>query len=418
MEKNLKDRYAALTQKQRALVEKQLELRGKKLERIQAGREKTEANAMPQVPRRTRRETSRMDFSLFFFSGDGTVRTSNKYELLLDSVRYADQNGFKAVWTPERHFQDFGGLYPNPSVMSAALAMITKSITIRSGSVAVPLHHPIRIAEEWAMVDNLSNGRVEISCASGWHPNDFILSSTPTQENHSNRREVMFDHIATVQQLWRGESVSFTGIDGQTVELRSLPRPVQSRLPIWISSQGSPETFGLAGAIGANVLTALVGQTLEEVGKKIAAYRESLATHGYDPQAGKVAVMVHTFLGADDADVKELVREPLSQYLHTFIAQQDKSDDTSYGKLTERDKEELIRIAFENYYNTIALLGTPARCEHLIEELVDIGVNEVACLIDFGLPADTVLGGLEYLNQLRETYAQPATAGSLEEVHS
>src|SRR5215217_9633370 len=90
-----------------------------------------------------------LDFSLFFFSSDGSTNKPDKYNLLLDCARFADAAGFRAIWTPERHFQEFGGLYPNPSVLAAALAMITKRIQIRAGSVVLPLHNPVRVAEEW-----------------------------------------------------------------------------------------------------------------------------------------------------------------------------------------------------------------------------------------------------------------------------
>ena len=110
--------------------------------------------------RSTNKSSRTMKFSLFFFSHDASKGTENKYRLLMESARFADVNDFSAVSTPERHFQDFGGLYPNPSVLSAALAMNTKNIDIRAGSVALPLHNPIRVAEEWSVVDNLSNGRV------------------------------------------------------------------------------------------------------------------------------------------------------------------------------------------------------------------------------------------------------------------
>ena len=101
-----------------------------------------------------------MDFSLFFFSGDGATAAQHKYQLLLDSVKFADQQGFAAVWVPERHFHAVGGLYPNPSVVAAALAMVTERIELRAGSVILPLHNAARVAEEWAVVDNLSGGRV------------------------------------------------------------------------------------------------------------------------------------------------------------------------------------------------------------------------------------------------------------------
>jgi len=78
-------------------------------------------------------------FSLFFFSADSAERDRNKYELLLESAKFADAHGFTAVWTPERHFQRFGGLYGSPSVTGAALAVLTKRIATRAGSVVLPL---------------------------------------------------------------------------------------------------------------------------------------------------------------------------------------------------------------------------------------------------------------------------------------
>ena len=87
----------------------------------------------------------------------------DRYRLLLEGAKFADREGFTAVWTPERHFHAFGGLYPNPSVASAAIAALTTRVQIRAGSVVLPLHHPARVAEEWALVDNLSQGRVGIS---------------------------------------------------------------------------------------------------------------------------------------------------------------------------------------------------------------------------------------------------------------
>jgi acyl-CoA synthetase (AMP-forming)/AMP-acid ligase II len=111
--------------------------------------------------------TEAPDFSLFYFASDAS-QDGDKYRLLLDGARFGDENGFCAVWTPERHFHAFGGIYPNPSVISAAIAATTKNIGIRAGSCVLPLHHPVRVAEEWSVVDNLSGGRVGISFAAGW----------------------------------------------------------------------------------------------------------------------------------------------------------------------------------------------------------------------------------------------------------
>ena len=148
--------------------------------------------------------TKEMAFSLFYFASDAGGPQRDRYRLLLDGAKFADAHGFAAVWTPERHFHEFGGLYPNPALTSAAVAVITEHVEIRAGSVVLPLHNPIGVAEDWAVVDNLSNGRVGLSFASGWHANDFALAP----ENFERRRELMAEGIETVRALWRGESVS------------------------------------------------------------------------------------------------------------------------------------------------------------------------------------------------------------------
>ncbi|HEY5645172.1 MAG TPA: LLM class flavin-dependent oxidoreductase, partial [Pseudomonadales bacterium] len=127
------------------------------------------AGALPSTPM-----SKKLDMGLFMWGNDDAPGAA-KYRLLMEGARYFDENGFAAVWTPERHFHAFGGPYPNPAVTGAAVAAITKNVKIRAGSCVVPLHHPVRIAEEWSVVDNLSRGRAAISVATGWHPQDFVL---------------------------------------------------------------------------------------------------------------------------------------------------------------------------------------------------------------------------------------------------
>ena len=166
--------------------------------------------------------TRHMDFSLFYFASADDGESSDKYRLLIEGAKFADTHAFAAVWTPERHFYAFGGLYPNPSVTSAAIATVTERIQIRAGSVVLPLHDPLRVAEEWAVVDNLSHGRAAISFAAGWQPNDFVLAP----QNYANRKEVMLGGIETVRRLWRGEKVRRHDGNGTEIEVSILPRPI------------------------------------------------------------------------------------------------------------------------------------------------------------------------------------------------
>jgi natural product biosynthesis luciferase-like monooxygenase protein len=345
--------------------------------------------------------TRQMDFSLFYFASAEQAAAEDSYRLLIEGAKFADQHGFKAVWTPERHFHSFGGLFPNPSLTSAVIAAITERIQIRAGSVVLPLHHPVRVAEEWAVVDNLSNGRVGISFASGWNSDDFLFAP----ENYAHRKEVTMRGVETVRRLWRGETVTFSGVDGQDLRVKTLPRPVQRELPVWLTAAGPADTFRLAGERGAYVLTHLLGQSLELLAEKIDLYRRAWREHDHGPDAGHVTLMLHTFVGEDDKAVREKIRRPLSNYLKSSLDQvlglmQGAGDKVDPRDLTEENLDALISYAFNRLYETTGLCGTPASCLRMIDRLRDAGVDEVACLIDFGVDFDSVMASLKFLEQV------------------
>lgn len=358
--------------------------------------------------------SSMMAFSLFFFASDDANAGTEKYRLLLEAARFADRHGFSAVWTPERHFHPFGGIYPNPAVTGAAVAAITSRLQIRAGSVVLPLHHPARVAEEWSVVDNISNGRVAVSFASGWHANDFVFAPA----NYDSRREVMAREIETVRRLWRGESVTYPGGDGRAVDVTVWPRPVQAELPIWVTAFGSPETFRLAGQLGAGVLTHLLGQSMKDLAAKIAVYREARREHGFDPTSGEVAVMLHTFVGDEVDSVRRTVRVPFINYLRTSVdlakvgEQAGLPADGDHYKTTNVDA--FLEATFNRYFATNTLFGTPETCLELVEKLRALGVTEIACLVDFGIEADGVLAGLHALNILRAACSTPMPLASPE----
>lgn len=377
------------------------------------------ADAVRQKVTRTRPMTARakpLDFGFFYWNvaNDESQYDREKYRLLLESAKYADANGFNSIWTPERHFAAFGGLYPNPSVTSAALATITKNVALRAGSCVVPLHSPIRIAEEWAVVDNLSNGRVGMSIAAGWAPPDFAIRP----EAFANAKQVMFESAEIVKKLWRGETVEFPGPGGKPVQVRTLPRPIQKELPIWVTTAGNIDTYVAAGRAGANLLTHLLGQTVEEVAEKVRAYRQAWSEAGHAGR-GTVTLMLHTLVGPDPAAVERVVRQPLKDYLKTAMflvkaaawnfptfkklsEEQGKTLDEFFATISPEDMDALLDFAFERYFTTSGLFGTPEHCMAMVERVEAADVDEIACLIDFGIETETVLAHLPYLNELRQ----------------
>lgn len=364
------------------------------------------------APRRPARRTGGTDFSLFFWGNDDGVGP-RKYQLLLDSARYADSRGFRAVWTPERHFHAFGGPYPNPSVTGAAVAAITSNLDIRAGSCVLPLHHPARVVEEWAVIDNLSNGRAGLAFASGWMPEDFLLR--PENAPPHNKTAMLRD-IETVRRLWRGEAVSFAAPDGKEVSVVTQPRPVSGELPIWVTTAGNPDTYREAARIGANILTHLLGQSIAEVGEKIAIYRQTLRETGRNPADYTVTLMLHTLLGEDREQVRDIVREPMKAYLRSAVALikqyawafpafkkpagAAKAMDVDLQSLDPEELDAIIEFAFLRYFDDSGLFGTVDDARARVEQVKAIGVDEIACLIDFGVPTEAAMTALEPLAQL------------------
>ncbi|WP_213781852.1 MupA/Atu3671 family FMN-dependent luciferase-like monooxygenase, partial [Caballeronia sp. dw_276] len=366
------------------------------------GHEQLVAYVVPRQPAQDGRAkpVAAPGFSLFYF-GAQSDETQDRYRLVMESARFADEQGFEAVWMPERHFHEVGSLYPNPSVLAAAIASVTRRVGLRAGSVVLPLHSPLRIAEEWSVVDNLSHGRVGLSLAPGWVPTDFVLAP----QNFAGRRERLIEGIATLRGLWAGEAREFVDGTGRPTAVRVYPRPVQPALPLWMTAAGSPETFIEAGRLGMNVLTHLLGQTVEEAAQKIALYRQSLADHGHDPRSGRVTMMVHTFVADEPSVARERAREPFKRYMRAHLNLL-----SSWARSLELEVPEgasdaeigqVVEFAYERYARSAALIGTPEECEALSRRLYESGVDEIAGLIDW-MDSDAALAGLAPLQRLMQ----------------
>ncbi len=360
-----------------------------------------------------------MDFSLFYWGNDDGPGP-RKYELLLEGAKFADTHGFRAVWTPERHFHAFGGPYPNPAVTGAAVAAVTRNIEVRAGSCVAPLHHPLRIAEEWAVIDNLTNGRAGLGIASGWHPVDFVLRP---ENSVPGNKAAMFDTIDKLRRLWRGESVEFDH-NGTMRAVQSLPRPVSKELPLWLTIAGNPDTWREAGEIGANVLTHLLGQSIDEVAGKIRLYHDALRKAGHDPKDFTVTLMLHTYVARTRDIARETARGPMKSYLlaaaglvkqyaWAFPAFKKPKGvtnpmDIDLGSLSQDEVDGILDYAFNRYFEDSGLFGTVDDCLRRVEQLKAIGVGEIGCLIDYGIPTSQVLEGLFPLAEVLRRSNAPA----------
>jgi natural product biosynthesis luciferase-like monooxygenase protein len=338
-------------------------------------------------------KAGRCDVSLFYFSRSSGHE--HPYRLLTEGARFADENDLCAVWVPERHFHEFGGPYPNPALLAAHLAAITRRVRLRAGSVVLPLHHPLRVAEEWAVVDRLSGGRVDISVVRGWGPNDFALSPG----DFGDRTNVLKRRLDQVRRLWRGESLVFDNGVGEPTALGTFPRPVQPELDAWLTCTREDERFVEAGALGTNVLTALLLQSPEELERRIELYRKTRAEARH-AGTGKVTLMLHTFVGEDAEEVMRTVRGPLGDYLRSSFELW-RTGSVTLDSMSAAQREQMLDYALQRYTSTSSLLGTFDDCLKAARRFQRMGVDEVACLVDFGVDDELVLSHLRYLPLLQ-----------------
>ncbi|MFB6818490.1 MupA/Atu3671 family FMN-dependent luciferase-like monooxygenase [Streptomyces sp. NPDC056347] len=365
-------------------------------------------SAAPATPRRA-------DFSLYFFGdypepddgpGAGTGPGEGRYELLMEAARFADDHGFEALWMPERHFNSFGGLFPNPAVLAAALSRETRRIRLNAGSVVLPLHDPIRVAEEWSMADNLSGGRVGLGVASGWNANDFVFFP----ERFGPHKQEMYDRLEEVRSLWRGEPLRRTTGDGER-EIRLFPRPVQTMPPLYTAVVGNPESYERAAAHDLGIVTNLMTQDIDQLRDNIARYRRARARHGLDPDAGRVAVLLHTYLGEDHGTARAEAFAPMARYMQASLSlfsgvTNSLGVTTDLGSLSEDDLDVVFRRAYGRYCDQRALIGEVDTVLPVVEAVTDAGADEIVALVDFGVSADRLRAGLPRLDALRRRHQE------------
>jgi iturin family lipopeptide synthetase A len=348
--------------------------------------------------------TKPMEFSLYFFGNYDAAYRDDKYSLLMEAAKYADVNGFTAIWLPERHFHAVGGFSPNSSLLACALAGQTTKLQLRGGSVVLPLHHPVRVAEEWSVVDNLSNGRAAISTASGWHPNDFVFAP----ENFDDRRNINLQNLRIIQRLWRGEEVELPVPGGGQTTVKLFPQPKRAELPVW-STCIHKDSYTEAGRNGLNVLGYLMNQSVDELADKIAAYREGRRSAGLDPAAGHVTTLLYTFLDTSVDAARQKARKPLCDYLRSYLDNSQKKIEKQVGQMEvdDEDVDYLTNRSCDDYFNGKSLIGTIESCAAVVDRLKKIGVDEIGCFVDFGVDPTDALESLKHVTALKASLAAP-----------
>jgi len=201
---------------------------------------------------------------------------------------------------------------------------------------------------------------------------------------------------------------------GKEIPVRIHPRPIQPELPVWLTAAGNVETFRVAGEIGAGLLTHLLGQSVDELKEKIAAYRSAYRQAGH-PGKGSVVLMLHTFIGDDEESTRSIVRGPFCRYLQEsvdLLKQMARGEGIEFDpkSISPAELDALLALGFDRYYQTSGLMGTQESCLAMLYRVAEADVDEIGCLIDFGVAAGPALEGLERLARLKDRWERIATA--------
>ena len=185
--------------------------------------------------------------------------------------------------------------------------------------------------------------------------------------------------VETLRALWRGEAVTLDS--GST--LRTYPAPVQRELPLWLTASSGRATFEEAGRRGCSVLTGYLGLDRAALAEGIALYRKAF-TASETERTPHVTLMVHACVAETVAAALAAAEQPLISYQEQFLDLSDRAG-YPYGDITDEEKHDLARYAAHKYATERGLIGDAATAGDRLRDLAAIGVDEVACLVDFGL---------------------------------
>ena len=239
---------------------------------------------------------------------------AQRYQDTIAQAQLADQLGFDAAWLAELHFNQRFSIMPAPMVVGAAIAQTTTRIRIGTAVHLVPLHQPIRLAEEAAALDVLSGGRSIFGIGRGAIATHFQGYGVDQEE----ARERFVEGLEMVLGMWAQDEFSYHGKYHKAEGITLAPKPIQQpHPPVYIASN-SPDTFNLVGQLGHNVLVAPTIVSVQGALTGLETYREELEQNGHDPATRDVNVTVHVNVAENEGKARRDFETTINNYLGTL----------------------------------------------------------------------------------------------------
>ncbi len=331
------------------------------------------------------------------------ARARDLYRTYVDTMIYAEACGFDWVGCNEHHFSPYG-LMSNCNLIGAALIYPTQRIRIAMMGNLVPLNNPIRVAEEYAMLDCMSGGRLIAGLMRGI-PHEYIAYNVPPDASWSRQREA----IALILKAWT-EPEPF-GWEGEHFQFRQVsiwPRPLQKPHPPLVVSASSLESARFAGEVGATMGMVLISD-LALAKECVAVYRESARQAGWEPGPDNILIGMHTVIADTDEDAKAALSQARKYFdgvlmggMRTagrLVLQKTRyyQDEANRGRMQNRLAKREAATIDEQIAGGMILCGSPASVVQQIRRIHgELGHGVFNFTMKVGdLPDATVRRGME-----------------------
>jgi len=327
-----------------------------------------------------------MEFGYFTLSDnhyDNNHRGASQFVAdILDEAVYAEEVGLHSAWIGEHHFSTLGVL-SCPDLVLANVAARTKRIRLAPAVTVLPLHHPIRVAEQWATLDLLSGGRVDFAAGRGYDRREYL----PFKVSFDDNQALFEEGMELVRRLWASDDpISHHGQHYQFDNVAITPKPIQRPIPAYVASFSKP-SIELAGKLGCGLVVAPFAAAMTFGGLESASrlYKETCSMHGRTP--GRLICSYFTHF-ADNKEQEDVARaRQIRYYKECVIAAFPGDQQTappSYRYFVDM-VERLRKVRPEDLTENSVLLGSPAQITATLKKVEAAGFDEVILYFNVGL---------------------------------
>jgi alkanesulfonate monooxygenase SsuD/methylene tetrahydromethanopterin reductase-like flavin-dependent oxidoreductase (luciferase family) len=301
--------------------------------------------------------------------GFSPVQSQPRFDAMVNQSVFAETLGFNVLWAHEHHSE--GMMYPSPLMTLAVLAGHTKRIGLGTNMLLLSLHHPLQVAEEGAMIDTLSEGRLRLGVSAGYSLRD--LQAFDVQANERGLR--MSEGLQLIRAVWTGEHVNLDDRFSHLRDYTIFPKPVQRPAPPIYVGGTVDIAIRRAARLGDELLISAT-QPIGDIPRMLGVYHEELRKLGREPVDKITTLNRIVYVVTDRAKKNEAVKffgERFLRLYDTWGHQNVTGIDKASRSLEEVNKEHFI-------------IGEPTECVELIKQYEALGIGEIACLMNFGGP--------------------------------